>query len=209
MDKNADTTISTSPILVKGFLLKIIIWLPIIFVAWYILTPVIVYLLSFLLKTTLTLLASNAVLDVEQQGHVLHIITRFAAEKTNDINKGQLVFVVNAMKYGYGMALFVAMLLATPDKLSNKLQNLFIGLSIILIVQLWGVTFDSMMTLVFKLGRGIGETMGTTEFTREVIVLCYQLGYLILPAVAPIILWFTMYQNQLAKLAPKFAKIKE
>jgi len=65
------------------------------------------------------------------------------------------------------------------------------------------------MTMVFKLGRDIGETMGTTEFTREVIALCYQLGYLILPAVTPILLWFTMYQNQIAKLAPKFAKIKK
>lgn len=209
MDKSTDSTVKTSPISVKGFLLKILIWLPIIFVAWYFITPVIVYLLSFLLKATLSLLAGHAVVDVEQQGQILHVITRFAAEKTNDVNKGQLVFVVNAMKYGYGMALFAAMLLATPDKLSNKLQNLYIGLLILFIVQVWGVTFDSLMTLVFKLGRDIGETMGTTEFTREVIALCYQLGYLILPAVTPILLWFTMYQNQLAKLAPKFAKIKK
>ena len=65
------------------------------------------------------------------------------------------------MKYGYGMALFAAMLLATPDKLGNKLQNLYIGLLVILIVQVWGVTFDSMMTMVFKLGSEIGESMGT------------------------------------------------
>ncbi len=194
---------------VKGFLLKILIWLPITFVAWYFLTPVIVYIVSFLAKAVLTLVAGHAIIDLEQQGHVLHVITRFAAAKTNEANGGQLVFVVNVMKYGYGMALFVAMLLATPDKISSKLQNFYIGVLILLIVQVWGVTFDAILTLVFKLGREIGETMGTTEFTRALIGLGYQLGYLILPAVTPILLWFTMYQKHLAKMAPKFAKVKK
>jgi len=204
MEKN-----TTDPISVKGFLLKILIWLPICFVAWYFITPAIVYLLSFLSKAILVNITNGAVLDVEQQKHVLHVITRFPAAETNEVNKGQLVFIINAMKYGYGIALFVAMLLATPDKWSSKFQNLYIGLLILLVVQVWGVTFDSMQTLVFKLGRDIGETIGTTEFTRELIALGYQLGYLILPAITPVILWFSMYQEQLVKLAPKFASINK
>lgn len=193
---------------VKGFLLKILIFLPLTFIAWYFITPAILYVLSFLAKTTLTLLAGQAVVDVEVYERVLHIVTPFAAEKTNDVNQGQLVFAINAMKYGYGIALFIAMLLATPDKLSNKLQNLYIGILILLIVQVWGVTFDTLQTLLFKLGMGVAETLGTTPFTRELIALGYQLGYLILPAITPVILWFSMYQNHLAKMAPKFAKIK-
>ena len=101
------------------------------------------------------------------------------------------------------------MLLATPDKISNKLQNLYIGILILLLVQIWGVTFDTLQTLVFKLGMGIAETLNTTAFTRELIALGYQLGYLILPAVTPILLWVVMYQNHLARIAPKFAKIKK
>lgn len=201
-----NTSNSKDIISVKGFMLKILIWLPIIFVAWYFLTPVFVYIISFLSKTVLLHTTNGAVIDVQQQGHVLHIVTRFAAEKTNDVNKGQLVFIINAMKYGYGIALFFAMLLATPDKIGNKLQNMYIGLLVLILVQVWGVSFDVMQTLVFKLGRGIAETIGTTAFTREVIALCYQLGYLILPAVTPIILWFSMYQEHVVKMAPKFAK---
>ncbi len=52
----------------------------------------------------------------------------------------------------------------------------------------------------------IAETLGTTEFTRELIALGYQMGYLILPAITPILLWFAMYQKHLAKMAPKFVK---
>jgi len=191
---------------VKGFMLKILVWLPISFVAWYFLTPVIVYIVSFLSKAILLHTTNGAVLNVEQQGHVLHIITRFIAPEENTINKGQLVFVINAMKYGYGIALFFAMLIATPDKISNKLQNMYIGFLILLLVQVWGVSFDVMQTLVFKLGIEIADTLGTTAFTREVIALCYQLGYLILPAITPVILWFSMYQEHVVKMAPKFAK---
>ncbi|MEB8431311.1 hypothetical protein OO007_03665 [Cocleimonas sp. KMM 6892] len=204
MTKESEQIIS-----VKGFLLKILIWLPITFVVWYFLTPVILYVLSFLAKATLTLVAGQAVVDVNVYEHVLHIVTPFAAEKTNDVNQGQLVFAINAMKYGYGIALFIAMLLATPDKLGNKLQNLYIGILILLIVQVWGITFDTLQTLVFKLGMGIAETLNTTAFTRELIALGYQMGYLILPAVTPVLMWFVMYQNHLEKMAPKFAKIKK
>lgn len=202
-------TKSSQEISVKGFLLKILILLPITFVLWYFITPVILYLLSFLAKAVLTVVVGQAVVDVEVYERVLHIITPFTAEKTNDVNKGQLVFAINAMKYGYGLALFIAMLLATPDKMSNKLQNLYIGILILLIVQVWGITFDVLQTLTFKLGMGIAQTLGTTAFIRELIALGYQMGYLILPSVTPIILWFTMYQNHVVKLAPKFAKIKK
>ncbi|MGK0271932.1 MAG: hypothetical protein ACI88H_002598 [Cocleimonas sp.] len=208
MDKNTPESIPVEAMSVKGFLLKILIWLPLTFVVWYFITPAILLVLSFLAKTVLTLIAGQSVVDVDVYERVLHIVTPFAAEKTNDVNQGQLVFAINAMKYGYGIALFVAMLIATPDKLSNKLQNLYIGILILLLVQVWGITFDTLQTLVFKLGMGVAETVGTTAFTRELIALGYQLGYLILPAITPILLWFTMYQNHLVKLAPKFAQIK-
>ncbi len=203
MEPVADT------ISVKYFLLKILIWFPLAFIAWYFLTPYIVTLVAFLSKAVLLQISNGVVVDVEQHERVIYIVTGFQATEANSVNKGQLVFILNAMKYGYGLALFVAMLLATPDKLPNKLQNFFLGFLILLIVQVWGVSFDAMLTLVFKLSNEVSDAVGTTAFTRELIALGYQLGYLILPAVTPIILWFAMYQDQVIKLAPKFAKAKK
>lgn len=200
------STSSPETLSVKGFLLKIIIWLPITFVAWYFLTPAILFIISFLSKAVLSIVAGHAVLDIEVKEHLLDVVTPFLASKEGT---GTITFPINAMKYGYGLALFIAMLLATPDKLSSRLQNLYIGFLILIIVQVWGVTFDILVTLVFKLGSGIAGTMGTTAFTREVIALCYQLGYLILPAVTPVLLWFSMYQNQVEKLAPNFLNVKK
>jgi len=197
---------SNQTLSVKLFLLKILIWLPIAFVLWYYLMPAIIYLVTLLSKAVLTLVASKAVVDVEQHGHVIYIVTKFAKSATNT---DSLTFAIDAMKYAYGLALFPAMVLATPKPWKDKLQDIYLGLLIIFIVIIWGVTFDTMLTLVFKLGEGIGEAMGTTAFTRELIALGYQLGYLILPAITPIILWFTMNQDQVVKLAPKFAPKKK
>ncbi len=197
---------SKKPLSVKGFLLKIIILLPAAFVLWYYLMPAIVYLVTLLSKSVLLLVASNAVIDVEQHNHVIHVVTRFAKSATNT---DSLAFVVDVMKYAYGLALFPAMVLATPKSWKDKFQDLYLGILIIFIVIIWGVTFDTMLTLVFKLGEGIGEAMGTTAFTRELIALGYQLGYLILPAITPIILWFSMNQKQVIQLAPKFAPKKK
>ncbi len=197
---------STDILTVKGFLIRVLIWLPIMFVLWYFLTPAIVYLVSLLSKTVLSFVAGKAVVGVEQHEHVMHIVTNFAKDATNT---ARLTFVVDVMKYAYGLALFPAMVLATPKSWKDKFQDLYIGILVIFFIILWGVTFDTMLTLVFKLGGGIGEAMGTTAFTREVIALGYQLGYLILPAITPIILWFAMNQDLVVKLAPKFAPKKK
>lgn len=197
---------SVEPILtVKGFLLRVLIWLPISFVLWYYLTPAIVYLVSLLSKPVLSLVANEAIVNVEPHENVLHMVTAFAKDATNT---GKLVFTVDVMKYAYGLALFPAMVLATPKPWKDKFQDLYLGLLIIFIFIIWGVTFDTMLTLVFQLGKGIGEAMGTTPFTRELIALGYQLGYLIIPAITPIILWFTMNQAQVIKLAPNFSPKK-
>ena len=113
------STSSVDTISVKGFLLKIIIWLPLAFVAWYFLTPAIVYIVALLSKAALSFMAGHAVLDVESQGNVVEIITRFASSEKGKEGAGTLTFGINAMKYGYGVALFSAMLLATPDKLEQ------------------------------------------------------------------------------------------
>ena len=200
--------VDTKAISVKGFLLKIVVLLPLTFFAWYLITPAILYIVSWLTKSVLLFFASHAISDIEQHGRVLEVITKFtSAPKEKGVEA--ITFTVNAMKYGYGIALFAAMVLASPDKLTNKLQNFYIGALILIFIQVWGVTFDILVTFIFKLGRGIGETMGTTEFTRELIALGYQMGYLILPSVTPILLWFSMYQKEVIKLAPKFARIQK
>jgi len=48
----------------------------------------------------------------------------------------------------------------------------------------------------------IADQMGTTPLTRELLALAYQLGYLILPAVTPILIWAAFHRDFLSKLLP-------
>jgi hypothetical protein len=45
--------------------------------------------------------------------------------------------------------------------------------------------------------------MGTTPLTRELLALAYQLGYLILPAVTPILIWAALHRDFLGELVPQ------
>ena len=49
----------------------------------------------------------------------------------------------------------------------------------------------------------IAEQMGTTPLTRELLALAYQLGYLILPAVAPILIWAAFHRDFLREWLPQ------
>ncbi|MCB1782281.1 MAG: hypothetical protein KDJ34_19765, partial [Candidatus Competibacteraceae bacterium] len=49
----------------------------------------------------------------------------------------------------------------------------------------------------------VAGQMGTTPFTRELLALAYQLGYLILPAMTPILLWAAFHRDFLRELLPQ------
>ena len=58
-----------------------------------------------------------------------------------------------------------------------------------MLVQTWGISFEALISLIFKSDESIALQMGTTAVGREFLALGYQLGFLILPAIAPLIFW--------------------
>lgn len=185
------------------FLLKALLWLPLCFAVWYLLASVLVWpvlvLSSFLLET----LFPYAVETLEQQGYLFDVVTVFdTPAETAGGKVGQVVFTINALKYAYGVPLLLAMLLAVPERISHTVKSFVIGFGILILTQVWGVCFEILIALVFKLGPDIAEQMRTSTVGRELMALGYQLGYLILPAVTPLLIWLATQRRFIAELAP-------
>ncbi len=194
----------------KRFLGKVLLWLAPSFAGWYLLAPVLIFPVAILLRLALTALYPDAIVTVEQHGGFLDVVTRFSASlvpgtKVEPGRTSEIIFTINALKYSYGVPLLLALSLAVPASVGRRLVRFFSGAIVLVPLQVWGVYFDTLVTLVFKLGPTIGHQMGTSELSRNGIALAYQLGYLILPAVGPIIIWALFNMAFIESMAPNLA----
>lgn len=184
------------------------LWLTPTFTVWYLLAPLLVLPIAGWTSFVLTQGFGYAIVVVEPQGTMVDIVTRFvmAAPTTGATlpdAQGQLVFSINALKYAYGLPLLVALTLAAPTAIGEKLYRVVMGSLLLLPVPVWGITCEALKVLVFQMGPGVAGQMGTTPFTRELLALAYQLGYLILPAMTPILLWAAFHRDFLGELLPQ------
>jgi len=196
---------SKSP--VKRFLWQILIWLPAAFFAWFYMAPTIMLPIAFLSDLFMTSIFPNVIAAVESTGYELDIVTQFAPPggtpaTVPGAQVGQLVFTINGLLYGYGLPLFTALVLSSPGGEKVKWFRWTVGVMVLILTQVWGISFDIMKTLAFQSGIEIREQLGFTRLQMESIGLGYQFGYLILPAVTPLVLWIGFHRDFIATLAP-------
>jgi hypothetical protein len=190
---------------IDRFLLRTLLWLAPMFVLWYVLAPLLLKPVAGWTHFTLTTLFPHAIAAVEQQGTAVDIITRFTVAAPAEGSapagaRGQLIFTINALKYAYGLPLLLALTLAAPIAAGEKLFRGVVGGLLLILVPVWGIACEALKVLVFDMDPAIAAQMGTTPLTRELLALAYQLGYLILPSVTPILIWAALHRDFLGEL---------
>ncbi len=193
---------------IDRFLLRVLLWLGPMFVLWYWLAPLLLMPVAGWTHFVLSHGFPHAIAAVEQQGTAVDIVTRFvmtapAGGTAPAGAQGQLTFAINALKYTYGWPLLLALTLAAPTAIGEKLYRAVMGGLLLLPVPVWGVTGEALKVLVFDMNPAIADQMGATPLTRELLALAYQLGYLILPAVTPILIWAALHRDFLGELLPQ------
>lgn len=106
-----------------------------------------------------------------------------------DGSRDALGFIVNPLVYGYGLPLLFGLIMATRRKLLFKSGVLLAGYAVIMGVQIWGVYWQCLKTLTFNFGADAHAVVEASGVPDTLIALCYQLGVLILPPLAPVIIW--------------------
>jgi len=71
----------------------------------------------------------------------------------------------------------------------RKFVIMLIGYSVITLVQIWGVVWESLKMLAFNFGEQTHAIVMSHGVSDASIALGYQLGTLIFPALAPIFVW--------------------
>ncbi len=172
-----------------SFLLKAALWLPVCLGLWYWkaewFNGPAVMVSGWIMQSFF----SGWVEAVEWSQRILSVVTTLKFGISPGMPEGEyaLVLEVNPLTYGFGLPLFVALFLAGSEAINWR--KLALGALLLIPFQAWGICFDLLKQVAVTAGPIISEQTGFSSWKIEGIALGYQLGALILPALAPIGLW--------------------
>jgi hypothetical protein len=170
--------------LLGPFVLRVFLWLPPSFTAWYLGAQWHTEIAAGFARFFIALFNGLLVSATENGAHLV-FVTTLKVDQAGQV--GVLSVDVNPLLYTYGLPLFLALMLATRASLGRVLA----GAAILLPFQGWGIAFDFLAHVGAKLGPAIASQAGLLG-VREVIVLAYQAGNLIFPSLVPIAVWATL-----------------
>ncbi len=179
------------PMRLGELLLLASLWMLFGFMLWYYLSvfhgiPVRLAA-DYLLSSTLGENLYNIIPNPDRQ-YLFQVQTRIPFQFPDGTQEA-LGFIVNPLVYSYGLPLLFGLVMASNNGLLRKLITMVVGYFAILLVQIWGVYWQSLKMLTFNFGPEVQQIVTDGGISVTVIALCYQLGALILPALIPVIVW--------------------
>ncbi len=169
------------------------LWLPLGFFLWFYLADWLVWPVGRLADVLLTALLPQAIDGLHQVRHSFDVYTLIPAERLVEGRVALLTWSVNPMLYGYGVPLLFGLVMATPGLSAwRRAGQMLLGYLVLVQVQVWGISWEILKDMALKTGPLAARVIADLGLPDNLIALCYQLGYLIMPAVVPLMLWILM-----------------
>jgi len=188
---------------IKEFMLHAVLYLPLFFFLWFYFAPVVVWLPKVLLELLLTNWLPDIFNGIAQNrfGLEVEIFIQAPPDLANPEGGTAVAVVpVNPMIYAYGLPLILGLAVATPNVLKKRMIQALIGYLVISLVQVWGCFWEVFKTIAFNFEFQGPEILEKAGLAPTVIALCYQFGYLMLPAVVPIAIWILMNRSFIERI---------
>jgi hypothetical protein len=178
------------------FVLRVFLWLPPCFAAWYFTAPYHSAVAAGFARFFVALFNATLISATEQQAIDLVFVTRLQVQQAPG-QLGVLAVEVNPLVYSYGLALFLALMLAARTRWWKVLA----GAAILFPFQGWGIGFDFLAQLGAKLGPEVAAQAGLLG-AREAIALAYQVGNLVFPSLVPVAVFVAFSRAYIEGLVP-------
>ncbi len=182
-----------------SFLLLIAAWLAPAFFLWWLATPILAWPVTILSSLVTRIGFGDLVRAVEQNAEMITFVTSLRPEGAVIAAGARAVLEVpsNVRLFSFGLPLFAALTLAARE--AHPLRDLAIGYSVLVPFQTFSVVADFLKNLTSE--PVLASQLGLSPWQRELIVFSYQFGTLILPTVAPAIVWVLMHRRFLERFA--------
>jgi hypothetical protein len=201
-DQNHATETSTDPgersgNPVKEMFLLAALYLPMGFFLWFFAASLLMLPARILSQFVLTTLHGGIFERIFQLDFYFEIQTSIQLPNPESGGEaGMMDWNINPMLYAWGMALLFGLIMATPMSIKRRVMQMVIGYSTVTLVTLWGVYWEIWKDMAFRWSQQfpaqVGPLVDAVAYSPTMIALCYQLGYLMLPAVVPIATWILM-----------------
>jgi hypothetical protein len=182
------------------FVLRVVAWLPLTFAVWYLAAPLLVWPVA-LLAELITRSTFDWVKSVEQMGPLITFVTSLKPDEGANVAGVKAVLSVesNVLLFSFGLPMLAALILAAQEP--RRVWMLLIGYAVLLPFQTFSVVADFLKNAAILAGPAVASQTNLDAWQREVIAFCYQFGTLILPTVAPAIVWVLMHRRFLERLS--------
>lgn len=210
------------PVSVKHFFIQAMLWLPLAFFLWYVLRTAVVAVPVQLAGFALERMLPEVVATVEQDfltnedgvpQPTMVITTTLPATGVAPNEFGDLPFQATTLEpllFCYGLAVLVGLVMATPLNWRQTFLQWIGGWLILVPFQAFGIAAAGLKQLSFDSGDALRVMVDNAGFSQELIAYCYQLGYLMLPPVVPVVVWILFNRAFVEKIAgPVFTRSAE
>lgn len=205
------------------FLLRTLLWLPLLLGVWYLLSPWLLWPALELSKLLLPLGLPHLIESINFQQHYIFINTYLGATSSAELPQGfarfaenffatgqhypfLLTLPIDSLKYAYGLPVLTALVLASRAKPAQQLTTLLLGFGLVSLIVVWGLYFNTANLLALDLNPSLTAQakllwpLLNEPSIQAMIALGYRIGFLIFPVVLPILLWSHYNQPLLHQL---------
>lgn len=177
---------------VKEMFLLAALYLPLGFFLWFFFGSALMFPTARLSELVLTGLFPQLFEQIVQLDFRLEIQTLVTMERQVEGRTALLNLEINPMLYAWGMALLFGLIMATPLTATRRIVQMLVGFALVTLVTVWGVFWEAWTDMAFRMGSEAAAAVQASPMAPNVIALCYQLGYLMFPAVIPVAAWILM-----------------
>ena len=188
------------PTTIGRFFLRILLWVPPVFLAWYVLVPLLHWPIRWFLSGMALMGLPEFVTSVAQSLHGFEFATNLSpGGVTGQAFRAdaRVNAEVDARLYSYGTALMGALTLAAWHPL--RWRNLWYGYLLLLPLQMLAVFAAGMKQILLSSGSAVREQIAWSSWQVEVIAYLYQFSTLIMPPVTALIVWFVLHRKFVEK----------
>ena len=191
MDRRPRPAPKTKALTLGELLLLAVMWMLLGFTLWYFLAVFHVVPARLASAAILDLVLASVfrqIVAVPDQQFLFLVETNIPFVFPDDTTEA-LGFIINPLIFSYGLPLLFGLVMGSDVSWSRKLVVLLVGYVVITGVQIWGVVWSALKLLAFSFGEATHAVVEAHGISDTAIALGYQLGTLILPALAPIFVW--------------------